>query len=154
MALTAGAAIAADLVFPTMGASPVNELARDLPGGELDPIGRVRVDPWLRPAGRTNMFALGDVAARGDLMTIVAITRQAPWLARMIKAVVAGRPGGFLAPVCALAFAANSRSARSEGGASVLPLRKRGLTVGGFLTSVIKGKTLFIPRYRKEFGIK
>ena len=114
VALTAGAAVAADLVFPTMGASPVNELARDLPGGELDPIGRVRVDPWLRPAGRTNMFALGDVAATGDLMTIVAITRQAPWLAKSIKAVVAGQRVEFLAPVCALAFAANSRSARSE----------------------------------------
>ena len=86
VALTAGAAVAADLAFPTMGASPVNGLARDLPGGELDPIGRVRVEPWLRPAGRTNMFVLGDVAATGDLMTIVAITRQAPWLARSIKA--------------------------------------------------------------------
>jgi NADH dehydrogenase FAD-containing subunit len=103
VALTAGATLAADLVFPTMGASPVNELARDLPGGELDPIGRVRVDPWLRPAGRTNMFALGDVAATSDLMTIVAITGQAPWLAGSIK---------------------------------------------------VTGKTLFIPRYRKEFGIK
>jgi apoptosis-inducing factor 2 len=92
VALAAGAAVAADLVFPTMmGASPVNELVRDLPGGELDPMGRVRLDPWLRPTGRTSTFALGDVAATADLMTIVAITRQAPWLAKSIKAAVAGQ---------------------------------------------------------------
>ena len=154
VALTAGAAVAADLVFPTMGASPVNELARDLPGGELDPIGRVRVDPWLRPAGRTNMFALGDVAATGDLMTIVAITRQAPWLARSIKAVVAGRRVESLPPYAPWPSPPILVPLGPRRGASVLPLTKRGLTVGGFLTSVIKGKTLLIPRYRKEFGIK
>jgi len=27
-----------------------------------------------------NIFALGDAAETGDFMTIVAITRQAPWL--------------------------------------------------------------------------
>ena len=31
---------------------------------------------------------------------------------------------------------------------------QRPATVGGFLTSLIKGKALFIPRYRREFGIK
>jgi hypothetical protein len=39
-------------------------------------------------------------------------------------------------------------------GASVLPLAPSGVTVGGFLASQIKGKALFIPRYRREFGIK
>ena len=37
-------------------------------------------------------------------------------------------------------------------GASVLPITKKGLAVGPFLTSAIKGKQLFIPRYWKEFG--
>jgi hypothetical protein len=37
-------------------------------------------------------------------------------------------------------------------GASVLPITKKGLAVGPFLTSAIKGKHLFIPRYWKEFG--
>ena len=94
--------------------SPANELARDLPGGELNPIGRVLVDPWRRPAGRSNVFALGDVAATGDLMTIVAITRQAPWLGQVHQRRRRGPARRVLAPVFALAFAANSRSARSE----------------------------------------
>jgi hypothetical protein len=38
-------------------------------------------------------------------------------------------------------------------GASVLPLTKSGFAVGGFPTSLIKGKSLVIPRYRKEFGV-
>jgi hypothetical protein len=38
-------------------------------------------------------------------------------------------------------------------GASVLPVTKKGLVVGPFLTGLIKGKSLFIPRYHKEFGL-
>jgi NADH dehydrogenase FAD-containing subunit len=137
-----------------MGASPANELARGLLGVEFDPIGRVRVDPWLRPAGRTDVFALGDVAATGDLMTIVAITRQAPWLAKTIKAIVAGRRVESLARYAPWPSPPILVPLGPKRGASVLPLTKSGPTVGGFLTSLIKGKTLFIPRYRKEFGIK
>jgi|SRR5271166_5830206 len=154
VALAAGAAVDADLVFPAMGAAPANALTRDLPGAELDPLGRVRVDPSLRPAGRTNVFALGDAAAAGDLMTIVAITRQAPWLAKCLKAVVADRrieslPAYAPWPAPPILIPLGPRR-----GASVLPLTKSGPTVGGFLTSLIKGKTLFIPRYRMEFGVK
>ncbi len=35
-------------------------------------------------------------------------------------------------------------------GASVMPFGKRGMVVGGSPTKTIKGKGLFIPRYRKE----
>jgi hypothetical protein len=34
---------------------------------------------------------LRDLAASGDLVTIVAISRQVPWLAKTIKAILAGR---------------------------------------------------------------
>jgi hypothetical protein len=40
-----------------------------------------------------------------------------------------------------------------KSGASVLPIGASGLVVGDWLTSQIKGKALFIPRYRKEFGL-
>jgi hypothetical protein len=33
-----------------------------------------------------------------------------------------------------------------------LPFGKSGLVVGDGITSSIKGKALFIPRYHKEFG--
>lgn len=125
-----------------------------MPGVGFDRLERVIVDGWLRPAGARNVFALGDVAATGDLMTIVAIMRQAPWLAKAIKGVIAGRSLETLPRYSPWAAPPILVPLGPKRGASVVPVTKRGLTVGGFLTSQIKGKSLFIPRYRKEFGIK
>ena len=146
--------IAADLIFPATGARPDNTLLKAMPGAATDGLGRVVVDGWLRPAGARNVFALGDVAATGDLMTIVAVTRQAPWLAKTIKGVIAGRSLETLPRYSPWTAPPILVPLGPKRGASVLPVTTSGVTVGGFLTSQIKGKSLFIPRYRKEFGIK
>jgi hypothetical protein len=39
-----------------------------------------------------------------------------------------------------------------ELGVSVLPIGKEGMTVGNWVTSKVKGKNQFIPRYHKEFN--
>jgi len=39
-------------------------------------------------------------------------------------------------------------------GASVLPFSRNGTVVGDWMTATMKGKSLFIPRYEKEFGVK
>ncbi|MBP6013448.1 MAG: hypothetical protein KBA31_14580 [Alphaproteobacteria bacterium] len=44
-----------------------------------------------------HLFALGDAISVGDGMTIVAISRQGPWLAKTIKAVLAGKAVNSLA---------------------------------------------------------
>lgn len=146
--------IVADLIFPATGARPDNTLLKAMPGAAIDGLGRVVVDEWLRPAGARNVFALGDVAATGDLMTIVAITRQAPWLAKAIKGVIAGRSLETLPRYSPWTAPPILVPLGPRRGASVLPVTASGVTVGGFLTSQIKGKSLFMPRYRKEFGIK
>jgi apoptosis-inducing factor 2 len=146
--------IVADLIFPATGARPDNTLLQAMPGAAFDRLGRVIVDGWLRPAGPRNVFALGDVAATGDLMTIVATTRQAPWLARAIGGVIAGRSLDTLPRYSPWTAPPILVPLGPKRGASVLPFTKHGVTVGGFLTSQIKGKSLFIRRYRKEFGIK
>ena len=149
-AFTAGGqAIEADLIFPAVGARPV---APPIAGASYGASGRLLVDRWLRPVGWRGVFALGDTAETGDFMTIVAITRQAPWLVKTLKAVLAGRPVESLAtyrpwpaPAILVPLGPNS-------GASLLPITRHGLTVGRRATASLKGRDLFIPRYRKDFG--
>ncbi|MDB5781231.1 MAG: N-acyl homoserine lactone synthase [Caballeronia mineralivorans] len=140
------------LIFQALGARPVTSLFQRMEAARFDQQGRVIVDPWLRPAGLRRLFALGDAAATGDPMTIVAITRQVPWLAKTINALLAGRrvesvvaykpwpSRGILVPL------------GPHDGASVLPVLGRGWYAGRCPTALIKGRELFIPRYLKEFG--
>jgi NADH dehydrogenase FAD-containing subunit len=145
----AGHVIEADLIFPAIGARP---LAPPIAGADFTDSGRIKVDPWLRPAGGRNVFALGDTAETGDLMTIVAITRQAPWLVKTLKAIMAGRAVETLAPYTPWSSPAILVPLGPKAGASVLPVTRHGLTVGRRTTATLKGRDLFIPRYRKEFG--
>jgi NADH dehydrogenase FAD-containing subunit len=149
-ALTAaGHVIEADLIFPVIGARP---LASPIAAAKLAASGRLVVDPWLRPAGLNRVFALGDAAETGDFMTIVAITRQAPWLVKTLKAIMAGRAVESLAPYAPWPVPAILVPLGPKAGASLLPVTRRGLTVGRRTTATLKGRDLFIPRYRKEFG--
>ena len=140
------------LIFPALGAQPNTAVLRQMPGAGFDAQGRVKVDAWLRPAGARSIFALGDAAATGDPMTIVAITRQVPWLAKTIKAILTGRtieslPAYKPWPTRGILVPLGPRD-----GASALPILRNGLLVGRWLTSQLKGRELFIPRYLKEFG--
>jgi NADH dehydrogenase FAD-containing subunit len=158
--LTVGAdTLQADLVFPAIGARPVAPpivggklAALGSPGPRFAPSGRIEVDPWLRPAQMNRVFALGDAAETGDFMTIVAITRQAPWLVKTLKAVMDGRAVENLAPYAPWPAPAILVPLGPRDGASLLPVTRRGLTVGRRTTATLKGRDLFIPRYRKEFG--
>jgi apoptosis-inducing factor 2 len=140
------------VVFPVMGSKPANDILRALPGVTLDALGRAIVDPWLRPTTTPNLFAIGDVAATGDHMSIVAVTRQQPWLAKTIKALIDGRALESLhaytpwpAPPILIPLGPSR-------GASVLPFARKGLVVGSIPTAAIKGHNLFVSRYLKDFG--
>jgi NADH dehydrogenase FAD-containing subunit len=140
------------LIFPALGARPTTAVFQQLPGASFDTQGRVEVDAWLRPAGSRNIFALGDAAATGDPMTIVAITRQVPWLAKTITALLAGQTIESLAPYKPWPTRGILVPLGPRDGASALPILRNGMLVGSWLTSQIKGRELFIPRYLKEFG--
>jgi NADH dehydrogenase FAD-containing subunit len=150
--LSDGGSLSADLIISATGARPANALAATITGSQTDANGRIIVDPWLRVAGRSNLFALGDVAATADLMTIVAISRQAPWLAKAIKAMIAGKAVTSVKPYTPWQTPPILVPLGPGGGASVLPLLPGGTVVWAGLTALIKGKSLFIPRYHKEFG--
>lgn len=151
--LDTGEVIAADLVIPAMGARPDTAVLTGAPAARFDRIGRVETDGWMRPAGLKRVFALGDMAANGDLMTIVAASRQAPWLAKTLAAVASGKAVEDLPAYAAWTSPPILVPLGPKRGASVLPVGRNGTVVGPMLTAAIKGKSLFIPRYHKEFGL-
>jgi apoptosis-inducing factor 2 len=151
--LSSGENLQPDLVIQAIGARPQANLLASHPQARFDRLGRCHVDGWMRPAGLETVFAIGDMAANGDTMTIVGSSRQVPWLAKTLASVAAGRriedlPNytPWTAPTLLVPLGAKR-------GASVLPVTRSGWVVGPFLTSAIKGGSLFIPRYHKEFGL-
>jgi NADH dehydrogenase FAD-containing subunit len=140
------------LIFPALGARPTTSAFQQMPRASFDAQGRVEVDAWLRPAGSHSIFALGDAAATGDPMTIVAITRQAPWLTGAIKAMLAGKTIETLAPYKPWPTRGILVPLGPRDGASTLPILRNGVLAGRWATSRLKGRELFIPRYLKEFG--
>ncbi|WP_163849559.1 NAD(P)/FAD-dependent oxidoreductase [Pseudooceanicola aestuarii] len=147
--LADGTVQAYDLIFPVLGARPVADLLLGLPDAAPGSGGRVKVDPWLRPSSLPNVFAAGDAADAGDAMTIVATSRQRPWLTKTLLGLGQGKaleqmkpykPWGAKAPF-------------------LVPLGpKRGksflgfVSVGDLLTRAMKGKDLFIGKYRALLG--
>ena len=149
--LPGGASIAADLIFPVIGSRPQSGLLESIPGVSRAADGRVEHDGFMRPSkSHPRLFAVGDVLASGDAMTIVAISRQVPWLEKTIKAVLAGKSAASQKPYTSWPLAPIVLPLGPRLGATVLPFGKRGMAVGHRLTSTMKGKDLFIPKYRKQ----
>ncbi|GAA6182667.1 hypothetical protein NBRC116594_41050 [Shimia sp. NS0008-38b] len=135
-----------DLILPVLGSRASSELLENLPGAARSTANRIKVDDWLRPSSLSNVFAAGDVADSGDGMTIVAISRQLPWLSAMLKGLVAGKELGHTKPY----------KPWGPKAPILVPLGpKRGnsfmslFTAGDFLTRKMKGEGLFITKYNK-----
>ncbi|WP_353328789.1 FAD-dependent oxidoreductase [Phaeobacter sp. NW0010-22] len=146
--LTDGQVVAADLVFPVIGSKPNTSLVQTLPGVKSTPSGRVKTDKWMRPSTCPNVFIAGDIADVGDGMTIVAISRQNPWLIKTLKHALKGKPVEDLKPYSPWKKAPILVPLGPSIGNSWLFA-----TVGDWVTRKMKGKELFIPKYRKAFGL-
>jgi NADH dehydrogenase FAD-containing subunit len=152
--LPGGESIDADIVFPAIGGRPQTELLTALNDVQLSSEGRVEHDGWMRPSkSRDNLFVVGDALASGDAMTIVAISRQVPWLEKAIKAVLAGKTAAAVKPYTPWKVAPIILPLGPKLGSTLLPFGKHGKAVGHFMTSRMKGRDLFIPKYRKLFGL-
>ncbi len=152
LSLSDGGTVSADLVFPAIGSKPEASLLQGADEMTFDTLGRVATDPWMRLPGTPNIFALGDAANAGEAMTIVAITRQAPWLAKTIRRMLDGKAIEKMKPYAPWPTPPLLVPVGPKRGASVLPLGRDGWVVGPFVTSRMKGRDLFLPRYLKEFG--
>lgn len=148
--LESGQILNVDLVIPATGSRPNNQLLKTIHDVQFDIMGRAETDGLMRPSpSRPNLFTLGDVASLGEGMTIVAISRQVPWLAKALKALSQGGAVEAVAPYKPWPVAPIILPLGAEKGASILPFGKKGLSVGDFLTRKIKGEHLFLGKYRK-----
>lgn len=148
--LSGGRTLAADLIFPVTGARPETGLVATLPGVRLGADGRVLNDPWMRPSpSLPNVFAAGDAAQNGDAMTIVGTSRQVPWLARTLKGLLAGRRLERMTSYRPWPDPPILIPLGPHLGNSALPFG----VVGNEPTRLLKGRSLFLPKYRRQFGI-
>ena len=146
--LDTGRIIDADLVIPAIGSKPQTALFDSLPDVARGPDGRVKVDAYLRPSSLPNVFAAGDAVDAGDLMTIVATSRQQPWLAKLLKACAAGKSLEDQKPYSPWGKAPILVPLGPKRGNSFLMVA----TFGDWVTRTAKGKDLFISKYRKLLG--
>lgn len=147
--LTSGQMIEADLIVPAVGARVNADLVDHLPGAKRGPDGRVQTDAWMRPSSLPNVFAAGDIADNGDLMTIVAVSRQMPWLAKVLKAAASGQSVEAQNPYKPWGKAPILLPLGPERGSAFLMIG----TFGDWITRTMKGRDLFIAKYRKLFGL-
>ena len=135
-----------DLIFPVIGSRANSEVLETLAGVQKTTANRIKVDPWMRPSSLPNVFAAGDVADVGDAMTIVATSRQLPWLKATLSGLAAGKaiedmkpykPWGSKAPILV--------PLGPKQGNSFLVF----FTAGDFLTRKMKGADLFLKKYAK-----
>lgn len=140
------------LIIPAIGSRIAEGPGQLLPDVIRQPNGQLAADAWLRPSSLPNVFAMGDLIDTGEGMTVVATMRQAPWLAKTIRNLASGKPMKALPTYKRWPMPPILLPLGPKSGASVLPLSPKGTVVGDWVTSAIKGKALFIPRYKREFG--
>ncbi len=143
--LSNGDTVVADLIFPAIGSRAASTILETLPGITKGASNRVKTDPWLRPSDLPNVFAAGDVAESGDAMTIVAISRQTPWLEKLLTSLIAGKKVEEMAKYKPWGKAPFLVPLGPQIGNSYLVM----FTAGNAITRLMKGKDLFVSKYRK-----
>jgi NADH dehydrogenase FAD-containing subunit len=144
--LSDGSELEFDLIFPVLGSRASSELLDGLPDTQKSTANRVKVDRWLRPSSLPNVLAAGDLADAGDGMTIVATSRQLPWLKATLGGLISGKPLEQMKPY----------KPWGPKAPILVPLGpKRGnsflglFTAGDLLTRKMKGENLFVRKYSK-----
>lgn len=146
--LSDGSTLSADLIFPVIGARAVSDLLAALPGAQMGHADRIKTDHWMRPSTLPNVFAAGDAVDMGDEMTIVATSRQIPWLKKAFGALLDGGKLEDLKPYTPWRKAPILVPLGPRKGNSFLGA----VTMGNLATSAMKGRDLFLTGRNKQFG--
>ena len=139
-----GEDLAADIWFRAFGARPNTGYLGGPPGGRRDEHGYIQVDRYLRVAGETRVFALGDIADADRNMAGIA-GHQAGLVAGNIRTLITGE--GELTswvkfpPVIVISLG-------PKGGAGFTGDRM----IGPATVAAIKGRDMFVTGHAALFG--
>lgn len=143
----AGRTMEADILFRCFGVTPVSDYLTGELAAARGSDGYVEVTPQLHVPGERTVYAVGDVSA-ADYNTAGRAGRQAGIVATNIQAHRNGDPlvdYEPMPPVIVIPFG-------PSGGASQLP--GQDTIAGAEATAELKGRHLFIDRYRELFGLQ
>lgn len=148
LTLDNGQVIDADLVFPCIGSRANTSLFDGMEHIKHGSGGRIKTNAQMQIENYPRVFLLGDVGDVGDAMTIVAQARQVPWLAKTLKQLAQGKALTELSAFKPWKNAPILLPLGEHTGSSHLMV----MTAGNWITRMMKGKDLFIPKYQKLLG--
>ncbi|KAK4052464.1 hypothetical protein OIV83_002266 [Microbotryomycetes sp. JL201] len=139
--------VQADYILIATGNKPNTSLVSQYDSAAVNSAGLVKVQPTLQLVSHDNMFAIGDVTDVQETKLAYNSEAHVPVIVSNVLSLIKQsatsktlKPGAKVIVV----------TCGPHGGAAQLPVF--GLVVGGFLTSQIKSKTLFIPKFRATFN--
>ncbi|KIY63390.1 FAD/NAD(P)-binding domain-containing protein [Cylindrobasidium torrendii FP15055 ss-10] len=143
-----GEQLAADLVVPAWGIRPNTELLKSLPNA-TGPSGLVSVRKSLQLASYSHIFALGDIVDIPEQKTVLNAMNHANVVAPNVLSYLAGQPLRYQyeGSMTALLVTIGKQSGIGYVG------KFGGITVGSWVVSMIKSKSLFISQTRKSMGL-
>jgi NADH dehydrogenase FAD-containing subunit len=145
-----GKSITADLVIPTRGGRPNTALLNTLGEGTLTVTGHVKVTKSFQLPAHKDIFAIGDIVDIQEQKQAAKVKAHADIVAENVLLVLGERPGELkeYKGSSELIVITNGRN----GGVSYFGILW-GLVFGGWLTKMLKSKSLLVPMGRKGVGL-
>jgi NADH dehydrogenase FAD-containing subunit len=147
-----GTQIKADIHFLCFGLHLNTEYLGSQLGSILDERGQVRVNSHLQVLGHKNIFAIGDIVNTHEPKLITTASAHARIVAKNIKRLAAKdrnlldhHPKKAATVIVPLG---------TSGGAMELPVGKKGIVLGAWAASWLKGKEMRTKRRWKALGVK
>ena len=145
-----GTCIQADVYFVCFGMQPNTQYLLSHLGGVIDERKQVKVNNHLQVTGYDHIFAVGDIVATGETRLITTTDAHARVVAENIRRLAANDKN--LVDYYPITTATAVVPLGRTGGAVQLPLGKKGIVLGAWAASLIKGKSLRIEQRWKELG--
>ncbi|KZV66545.1 FAD/NAD(P)-binding domain-containing protein [Peniophora sp. CONT] len=139
-----------DLIVPAFGGKPATKFLTSMGSDVLTSTGHIRVKPNLELPDYPHVFSAGDAIDWNESKQHVAIIVQAPIVVANIKSILDAKAPAKVYKGAFKGLIVTNGRYRGLFYFGVL----WGLTLGNWVVSRLKGRTLMLPRVRKEMGAK